>query len=83
MPELSIQDMFDDVFTSLARDGAGMVEVSVRLQKVFEALSKTKDPAIQNLSKIYAKMALERQEKAMQHPHDLERVREHSKFIKS
>ncbi|RUM92122.1 MAG: DUF2254 domain-containing protein [Thiomicrospira sp.] len=82
VPELSLQEMFGDAFTSLARDGAGMVEVSIRLLKAFEALSKTEDPATQNLSKIHAQMALERQEKAMQHSHDLELIKEHSKFIK-
>jgi len=81
VPELSIQDMFGDAFTSLSRDGAGMVEVSVRLQKAFEALSKSQDPAIQNMSKIYARIALERQEKGLQHSHDLKLVKEHSKFI--
>ena len=81
VPELSIQDMFGDAFTSLSRDGAGMVEVAVRLQKAFEALTISQDPAIQKLSKIYAQMALERQKSALQHPHDLELVKEHSKFI--
>lgn len=81
VPELSIQDMFDDAFTSLARDGSGNIEVSLRLQKAFLALSTTQDPAIQKQSKIHAQMALERQEKALQTSHDLELVRACSKLI--
>ena len=30
--------MFDDVFAPIARDGAGMVEIHLRLQKAFLAL---------------------------------------------
>ncbi|MDG4812391.1 DUF2254 domain-containing protein [Hydrogenovibrio sp. 3SP14C1] len=81
VPELLIQDMFDDAFTSLARDGAELIEVSLRLQKAFLALSTTQDPAIQKQSKTHAQMALERQEKALQSSYDLERIRACSKLI--
>ena len=34
------QDMLDDAFTGIARDGASVVEVGIRLQKALESLSK-------------------------------------------
>lgn len=37
---LDMGDLFDDIFTAIARDGAGMIEVQIRLQKAFIALSK-------------------------------------------
>jgi uncharacterized membrane protein len=39
VPELSVADMFDDAFTGIARDGAGAVEVVVRLLKALESLA--------------------------------------------
>lgn len=39
MPEISLQDMFDDAFTAIARDGAGVIEVTIRLEKAFESLA--------------------------------------------
>lgn len=39
VPGLSLAEMFDDAFTAIARDGAGAVEVGIRLQKAFLSLS--------------------------------------------
>ncbi len=38
VPALREEDMFDDVFPAIARDGAGMREIGIRLQKAFGAL---------------------------------------------
>jgi uncharacterized membrane protein len=38
VPAIEVSDMFDDVFAPIARDGAGMVEIQLRLQKAFLAL---------------------------------------------
>lgn len=38
VPTLSLDDLIEDVFRPLARDGAAMVEVSLRLQKVLGGL---------------------------------------------
>lgn len=38
VPALREADMFDDVFPSIARDGAALREVGIRLQKAFAAL---------------------------------------------
>lgn len=41
VPAVAIGDMFDDVFTSIARDGAGTLEIQLRLQRAFLALVET------------------------------------------
>lgn len=38
VPPLRTSDLFDDAFTPIARDGAGIVEVQIRLQKALAAL---------------------------------------------
>ncbi|SIS73240.1 DUF2254 domain-containing protein [Neptunomonas antarctica] len=71
MPELSVHDMFDDAFTSIARDGASTVEVSVRLQKALQTLASVGDAAMRDAAKHHAKMALERSRISMQMKDDL------------
>lgn len=43
VPALNIHDLFDDGFVAIARDGAGTIEVGIRLQKAFLALSRLGD----------------------------------------
>lgn len=38
VPAIGVDDMFDDIFAPIARDGAGLLEVQMRLQKAFRAL---------------------------------------------
>ncbi|GAA4865711.1 DUF2254 domain-containing protein [Luteimonas vadosa] len=40
VPELEEADMYDDVFPSIAREGAHMREIGIKLQKAFIALSR-------------------------------------------
>lgn len=44
VPEIAVQDMFEDVFRPIARDGAGLVEVQMRLHKALAVLARL-DPA--------------------------------------
>lgn len=39
VPRLAMRDLFDDIFRPIARDGAGTVEVQLRLQATLRALS--------------------------------------------
>lgn len=75
VPKLEIEDLFDDAFTAIARDGAGTVEVSIRLQKAFCALAETGDPAMVAAAKKHSRMALARSEHAMSFPDDIDAVR--------
>jgi len=80
VPKLVIDDLFDDAFTAIARDGAGVVEVAIRLQKAFGALAETDDKATVAAARKHSRMALARAEKAMSHPVDIETTREAAAF---
>ncbi len=80
VPEIALGDMFDDAFTPIARDGAGTVEVSVRLQKAFESLASIGITALRDLAIYYARLARARAENALVAPEDLEVLRKVSKF---
>ena len=57
VPELSPRDMFDDAFTAIARDGAGIVYTSIRLQKALHSLAVMGDKGIQAAALDHAQMA--------------------------
>ena len=80
MPKLVIEDLFDDAFTSIAREGAGIVEVSIRLQKGLEALTTSEDQAMVAAAKKHSRMALGRSERAMSDPNDIEMTRRSARF---
>ena len=58
--EISVRDMFDDAFTAIGRDGAGLVEVSVRLQKVLHSLASIGDAEMQAAAEYHRQLALKR-----------------------
>ena len=60
MPAIEVEDVFDDVFPLLARDGAGMLEVGIRLQKCLGAIAACGDPAFTASAKRHGAMALAR-----------------------
>lgn len=71
VPALATQDMFDDAFTSLARDGAGSIEVAVRLQKAFQSLAYVGDVPLQEAARNHALTALARARLALALPQDV------------
>jgi len=83
VPELSVRDMFDDAFTAIARDGAGTVEVSARLQKAFHALALTGDVAMRDAALHHGRLALARAEMALDLADDLAVVRESANFAEA
>lgn len=80
VPPLVIGDLFDDAFTAIARDGAAIVEVSIRLQKAFCALAETDDPAMVAAAKKHSRLALVRSERAMSLEEDIDAVRKAAAF---
>lgn len=79
-PRLKMDDLFDDAFTAIAREGAGIVEVSVRLQKALRALAETDDQDMRSAARKHSRMGLARSEHAMSHPNDIERTRDAAAF---
>lgn len=80
VPELPMAGMFDDAFTGTARDGAGTIEVVVRLLKALESLAAAGDATMRDNALRHARLALVRAENALQIPDDLTAVREAARF---
>lgn len=81
IPGLDIHDMFGDAFMAIARDGAGSVEVGVRLQKAFRALTLAAHPEMRDAAKKHSGLAMRRAELALDFPEDLEVLRELSNAV--
>jgi uncharacterized membrane protein len=80
VPELATADLFDDAFTAIARDGAGMIEVSIRLQKALHALADTDNRAMIAAANTHSRRALAGSECALSHPDDIDAVRRAAAF---
>jgi uncharacterized membrane protein len=74
VPALALDDLFDDAFTAIARDGAAIVEVALRLQRHLGELG-VEHPALRADAQRHAGLALRRAERALDFADDLERVR--------
>lgn len=75
VPSLDFDDLFDDAFTAIARDGAGAIEVAVRLQKAFLSLSTIEHQGLRGAAIRHSAYALARAERRLELPHEIERVR--------
>lgn len=75
VPDLDVAELFDDIFVPIARDGAGVVEVQVRLHKALAALARTGDPRFIENARRQSQQALERAAMAMDFPNDIGRAR--------
>ncbi len=81
VPELAVRDLFDGAFTALARDGAGMVEVGVRLQEAFRSLASLGDVAVRDAAIHHSRMALAHSERALALPEEIAAVREAARSV--
>lgn len=75
VPELLLEDLFDDAFNAISRDGAATLEVATRLQKAFLSLASTGDPAMKTVAIEHAQRALTHSELVLKHPHEIETLR--------
>lgn len=73
-PALDIDDLFDDAFIAIARDGAGTIEVALRLQRLLGEIGQC-CPAWQGPAHKHAAQALARAELAQDFEPDLARLR--------
>lgn len=65
IPGLELSDLFNDIFTPIARDGAGIIEVGLRLQAAFATLSRMEPERFAIPAKRHAEEALRRSEKRL------------------
>ncbi|WP_421862962.1 DUF2254 domain-containing protein [Parvibaculum sp.] len=76
VPPLSLDDMFDDAFAPIARDGAGLFEVQLRLLKALQALAEIGGAAFRQSALRHARMALKRSEDALALEEEKTRLRD-------
>lgn len=74
VPALSAQDLCEDAFLGIGRDGAGCLEVSLRLQKVLEALAASDEADLREAAARCSGDAAERANAALSHAPDRERI---------
>lgn len=75
VPAIKIADLFDDTFTSIARDGAGIIEVGIRLQKAFASLAAISvDKEYSSQAKMHSTLAFKRASQALKLEEDINRL---------
>lgn len=75
-------DLFDDLFTPIARDGASVVEIGLRLQKAFLMLSRYGEGRYRVEAIRHSAEALERAELALPIEADRMRVRHVAQMVR-
>lgn len=76
VPALQYSDMFEDAFNLIGRDGAGQIDVMLRLLKALDALRHTGPEASRLAADAQLRIAQARAEAALTTPDDLRRLRE-------
>lgn len=76
VPALSEADMFDDIFPLIAREGAHMREIGIRLQKAFAALAESDHVPCRQAAGLHARQAFDRAMAAMTFEPDREALRQ-------
>ncbi|MGE3645064.1 MAG: DUF2254 domain-containing protein [Beijerinckiaceae bacterium] len=63
--EIGVKDMFEDLFSPIARDGAGIFEVHIRLQKALLALAAAGPDEVRDAAHTQSQVAMQRAGQAM------------------
>lgn len=74
-PALLADDLLDDGFTAIARDGAHLIEVAMRVQRVLGEIGASGEPGMRAAARRHAGLALARAERALVFGPDREQVR--------
>lgn len=81
LPKISVDDLFDDAYTSIARDGAANIEVAIRIQKSLNTIKACFDNSDIELDKDFknaahklAKQSYERAKLALDYAEDIKRI---------
>lgn len=80
---LEDEDLFDDAFGMIMRDGAGRIEVQVRLQKALAALGSVGEQGFRLAARHHARLALAHAETALTFGPDLDRLRKAAAWIEA
>ena len=82
VPAISLPDMFEDAFRPIARDGAGNIEVMLRLQKAFTSIALVGNAEAKELAVMHSQHAFERAELVIDFKHDLDELKKECLFNK-
>ncbi len=75
VPPITTADVFDDAFNIIARDGAGLIEVQLRLQKALAGLSEIGDETFRACARQQSRLGMKRAVQALPEQ-DVARLRE-------
>lgn len=81
--DLETSELFDDFFNPIARDGAALIEVQLRLQFALEALAQGNAPLYSACARHHAKLALDRATAVLASAHDRSRLAHRADWIKA
>ncbi|WP_203301022.1 DUF2254 domain-containing protein [Marinobacter sediminum] len=81
VPEVSLDGMFDDAFNAIAKDGAGTIEVMLRLQTALASLHSLGNGQFKSTASSHARLALKHAECALRLPEEVELVRKAAQRI--
>jgi uncharacterized membrane protein len=76
VPPIKTEELFDHAFNLIARDGGGMIEVQLRLQKSLRALAEAGDEDFRSCADAQSRLALERALETMTAAQDKARLRQ-------
>lgn len=74
-PALSVNDLFDDAFNAISRDGAALLEVGIRLQKALHTLSQLGHEPMRQAALSHAEHAFDLAKQNLQSAAELETLR--------
>lgn len=82
-PALAAEDLIEDAFRAIARDGAGVVEVQMRLQKALAALAPLGDAAFKAAVRRQSQAAVAYANEVLKLQQDRERVAEAARAVEA
>ncbi len=75
LPAIRVEEIFDDAFTPIERDGASIVEVGIWLQKSLSTLAGIGNQSFADAATVHSDIALQRAEAALAIGRDKELIR--------
>lgn len=81
IPPLDPEDLMDDAFTAISRDGATMFEVGVRIQKSLAVLSRLGNADLTKAARRHSKLALEQSDLALVTGSHRDHIRKHAEAL--
>lgn len=81
VPRLEDEDLFDDAFGMIMRDGAGRIEVQVRLQKALAALAEAGEQSFRLAARQQGRLALAHAQMALDFDPDRDRLSKAAAWI--